>query len=46
VSVTEMQRSGRFQGQSGHDADIAKQSLMTHLRHGRLRTFAAQKHCS
>ena len=35
-----------FRGNSGHIGDASLGPLMTQLRHGRLKTFAAQKHCS
>ena len=40
----------RFHGESwrvsGRVTEIAETTFMTQLRHGRLKTFAAQKHCS
>ena len=43
-------RNVRFHGESrrisGRATAIAKATFMTQLRHGRLKTFAAQKHCS
>ena len=36
----------RCQGRSRHLENGAKTTLMTQLRHGRLKTFRAQKHCS
>ena len=36
----------RFRGKSGRAADITGMTEFDQLRHGRLKTFAAQKHCS
>jgi hypothetical protein len=36
----------RYRGESRPSADMPKSTQMTRLKHGRLKTFAAQKHCS
>jgi hypothetical protein len=40
------ERRGSFQGYFGRASEEVARQLMTQLRHGRLKTFAAQKDCS